>query len=62
MNIESDFEEIIEYANEILNLHHVCAIRKNVNKPVIKRNNIKTLKEDIKYLRNNYKSLFGDTV
>ena len=50
-------EEIIEYANEILNLHHVCAIRKNVNKPVIKRNNIKTLKEDIKYLRNNYKSL-----
>ncbi len=50
-------EEIIEYANKILDLHHVCAIRKNGNKSVIIRNNKKTLKEDIKHLKENYKSL-----
>ncbi len=50
-------EEIIEYANKILDLHHVCAIRKGVKKPVIFRNTNKTLKEDIKNLKANYKSL-----
>lgn len=50
-------EEIIEYANQILNLSHVCAIRKNRNKPVIIRKNNSTLKEDIKKLKANYKSL-----
>lgn len=50
-------EEIIEYANQILGLHHICAIRKKVEKPVIIRKNNTTLKEDIKKLKNNYKSL-----
>lgn len=50
-------EEIIEYANKILNLNHVCAIRKNTNKPVRLRNNKDTLKKDIQYLKENYKSL-----
>lgn len=50
-------EEIINYANKILDLHHVCAIRKNQNQPVIVRNNSQQLKEDIQYLRNKYKSL-----
>lgn len=50
-------EEIIEYANKILNLNHVCAIRKNTNKPVRLRNNKDTLKKDIQHLKENYKSL-----
>lgn len=50
-------EEIIEYANQILGLHHICAIRKKVQKPVIIRKNNSTLKEDIQKLRDNYKSL-----
>ncbi len=50
-------EEIIEYANQILNLNHVCAIRKNINKPVVIRNNANYLHEDIKRLKSNYKSL-----
>lgn len=50
-------EEIIAYANQILHLNHVCAIRKNTNKPVIIRNNKKTLREDINSLKENYKSL-----
>ncbi len=50
-------EEIIEFANTILNLHHVCAIRKKENKPVVIRNKKETLIEDIKKLKQNYKSL-----
>lgn len=50
-------EEIIEYANKILDLHHVCAIRKNGNKPVIIRKNATHLLEDINKLKENYKSL-----
>lgn len=50
-------EEIIEYANKVLNLNHVCAIRKNQNKPVISRNDSSMLKEDIKHLKEQYKSL-----
>lgn len=50
-------EEIIEFANSVLGLNHVCAIRKNQNKPVIKRNNIDNLINDINYLKNNYSSL-----
>lgn len=50
-------EEIIEYANKILNLNHVCAIRKNTNKPVRIRKNRTTLKEDINELKKNYPSL-----
>ena len=54
-------EEIIEYTNKILNLTHVSAIRRNNNKPVIKRNNITNLKEqlikDINDLKTEYKSI-----
>ncbi len=50
-------EEIIAYANQILNLHHICAIRKNTEKPVIFRNNKETLKTDIQHLKETYKSL-----
>lgn len=50
-------EEIIEFANQILDLHHVCAIRKGEKKPVIIRKEKKYLKEDIKKLKENYKSL-----
>lgn len=50
-------EEIIEYANKILDLHHICAIRKNGNKPVMIRKQKLSLKEDIKKLKQNYKSL-----
>ena len=38
-------KEIIEYANKILNLNHVVAIRKNIAKPVIERET-----EDLNYL------------
>ena len=52
--------EIIEYTNKILNLKHVNAIRKENNKPVIIRRNIKDLKvsllSDIKKLQEQYKS------
>ncbi|MCI9280467.1 MAG: AAA family ATPase [Bacilli bacterium] len=50
-------EEIIEFANSILDLNHICAIRKNVNKPVLKRNSKETLKGDITNLKQNYNSL-----
>lgn len=50
-------EEIIEFANKILDLHHVCAIRKNNNKPVIIRKNKKFLKKDIQNLKEKYNSL-----
>ena len=52
--------EIIEYTNKILNLKHVNAIRKDNNKPVVIRKNLKNIKEsllnDIKYFQENYKS------
>lgn len=51
--------EIIEYANSILNLDHVSAIRKKNNLPVIKRDlkDIKHIGRDIKYLKEKYKSI-----
>ena len=52
--------EIIDYTNKILNLKHVNAIRKDNNKPVVIRKNIKDLKSslltDIRILQNEYKS------
>ncbi len=52
--------EIINYTNKILNLKHVNAIRRDNNKPVVIRKNIKELKEslikDINYLQDTYKS------
>lgn len=51
--------EIIEYTNKILDLKHVSAIRKELNKPVIirkKHNNI-TLIDDINRLRKNFNSI-----
>lgn len=52
--------EIIDYTNKILGLHHVNAIRRDNNKPVIVRKSIERLKDslltDIKYLQNQYKS------
>lgn len=52
--------EIIAYTNKILNLKHVNAIRKDNNKPVVFRKNIKDLKEsllnDINTLQSEYKS------
>ncbi len=52
--------EIIDYTNKILNLKHVNAIRRETNKPVIIRKNIKDLKnmliKDIKHLQSMYKS------
>lgn len=52
--------EIIEYTNKILNLKHVNAIRKDNNKPVVFRKDIKDLTEsllkDIETLQKEYKS------
>lgn len=51
--------EIIEYANSILNLNHVSAIRKNVNLPVLKREmtELKHIGRDVRYLKKKYKSV-----
>lgn len=51
--------EIIEYANSILNLNHVSAIRRTQHLPVIKRDikNLKYIGKDIKYLKDKYKSV-----
>lgn len=51
--------EIIEYANSILGLNHVSAIRKTRDVPVIKRSmeELKHIGRDVKYLKNKYKSL-----
>ncbi|MBR2828134.1 MAG: ATP-binding domain-containing protein, partial [Bacilli bacterium] len=53
--------EIIDYTNKILHLNHVNAIRKSTNKPVLIRKNIGDLKnrliEDIRYLKDRYKSM-----
>lgn len=52
--------EIIDYTNKILNLRHVNAIRRDNHKPVIIRKGVKDLKsrivEDIKYLKEQYRS------
>lgn len=52
--------EIINYTNKILNLKHVNAIRRDNNKPVVIRKNIKDLKQnllnDINKLQSEYKS------
>lgn len=52
-------KEIIEYANSILNLNHVVAIRKSLNKPVIKRQSedINQIKKDLEYGINNHKRI-----
>lgn len=54
-------EEIIEFTNKILNISHVSAIRRGERKEVLVRNNldneIDSLIDDIKYLKNNYKSI-----
>lgn len=51
--------EIIEYANSILGLSHVSAIRKNINLPVIKRGmkELKHIGKDVRYLKKKYKSV-----
>ena len=51
--------EIIEYANSVLGLNHVSAIRKNINIPVIKRDihDLQHIGRDIKYLKDKYKSV-----
>lgn len=51
--------EIIEYANQILGLSHVSAIRNKVNLPVIRRDlkDINHIGKDIVYLKNKYKSV-----
>lgn len=51
--------EIINYTNKILGLHHVNAIRKDNNKPVIVRKNVDvstSIVEDINTLQKEYKS------
>ena len=52
-------KEIIEYANKILNLNHVVAIRKNIAKPVIEREteNLNHLVKDLEYGLNSYKRI-----
>ena len=51
--------EIIEYANKILGLKHVSAIRRDQNLPVIKRpiSDLKHIGRDINYLHKKYKSV-----
>ena len=49
--------EIIEFTNKILGLDHVCAIRKTESVPLIHRNDASYIDEDIKYLKNKYKSV-----
>ena len=52
-------KEIIEYANKVLNLNHVVAIRNTINKPVIKRKSVDIydIKKDLEYGINNYKRI-----
>lgn len=52
-------KEIIEYANKILNLNHVVAIRKNIAKPVIERKteDLNYLVKDLEYGFNSYKRI-----
>ena len=51
--------EIIEYANSVLGLKHVSAIRRDQNVPVIKRDikDLKHIGRDINYLHKKYKSV-----
>ena len=51
--------EIIEYANKVLNLKHVSAIRRATSTPVIKRDirDLKHIGRDINYLHKKYKSV-----
>ena len=49
--------EIIEYTNKILGLKYISAIRKPNNVPVIFKDNINELENDINYLKNKYKSV-----
>ena len=49
--------EIIEFANKILGLKHISAIRKESNTPVLYRNDIKCIKNDINYLKSKYQSV-----
>lgn len=53
-------KEIIEYTNQILGLEYVTAIRKENHIPVLKRKEnslVEQLNEDIKMLKDNYKSI-----
>lgn len=51
-------KEIIEYANNILDLNHVSAVRNELNEPVeIKTYDINSIVNDIKRLRNKYNSI-----
>ena len=52
-------KEIIEYANKILNLNHVVAIRKNIAKPVIEREteDLNYLVKDLEYGLKSYKRI-----
>ena len=49
--------EIIEYANKILGLNHVSAIRRDNNVPVKFRYDISQIEEDIKELKKKYSSV-----
>ena len=51
--------EIIEYANSVLNLNHVSAIRRATQTPVIKRSikDLRHIGKDINYLHKKYKSV-----
>ena len=51
--------EIIEYANSILDLNHVSAIRHKSSNPVLKRKlkELSRLYDDIEYLKNKYESI-----
>lgn len=49
--------EIIAYTNKILGLDHVCAIRKDNKIPVLLRESVSNLEEDVKHLESNYKSI-----
>lgn len=49
-------QEIIAYTNKILGLDHVCAIRKDNHIPVVLRQEVSTLREDVTRLSATYKS------
>ena len=51
--------EIIEYANNILGLNHVSAIRRTMHLPVLKHDikDLQHIGKDIKYLKDKYKSV-----
>lgn len=48
-------EEIIEYTNQILNLSHVSAIRKEMSLPVL-THSYEMLEEDVRYFQKRYKN------